>query len=251
LSISNDAISAIVYLGTKSPDPAVRGSAWLASRRIAIDNPSLVQALMQSLAGDPDDSVRAQAAFALHSHLDEPGVLAALQQAAREDPSREPTVVCCIFTVREAALRASIANRDFRAWTRSMLFDTSLPARSRLLHVLTSTPDERLAMLTDSAADREAARVVFDIGRREQNPKVRQMAWESLRSAAPDDAFLAVLLGDLGGHPDEYVRAAAARVLTDYAGNPDVREALERATDDQSTEVRRVAIDALKRADQH
>jgi HEAT repeat protein len=93
--------------------------------------------------------------------------------------------------------------------------------------------------------------VVFDIGRREQDPKVRQMAWNSLRMGAPDAAFLPVLLEDLTGHADQYVRAAAGQVLAGHAGNPDVRQGFERAQDDQSMEVRRVAIDALKRADRH
>jgi HEAT repeat protein len=84
--------------------------------------------------------------------------------------------------------------------------------------------------------------VVFDIGRREQNPRVRAMAWDSLRGAPPNEAFVPVLIADLTGHPDKDVRALAAQVLERYAGNPDVHAAFEQALIDQSIEVRRIAV---------
>jgi hypothetical protein len=234
-----DVIAAIVQLGARSSDADVRGGIWAGVRDFAIDDPSLVQALMQSLSSDKDESVRSQAATTLNRFLDKPGVLAALQRAAAEDSSRESRVACCILTVREAAERASIATRDLRGWARSTLFDESLPARSRLLHVGGWSPDGRFSMLSQS--DGEAARVVFDIGRREQNPAVRAMAWDSLRGAAPNESFVPVLVEDLTGNPNQNVRANAAQVLQKYADNPDVRRAFERALNDQSIEVRRIA----------
>lgn len=236
-----DVVAAMVWLGTKSPYADVRSTAWGVSRDFEIDDPVLVQALLQSLAGDPVNEVRYQAALALNRHLDKPGVLAGLQRAAAEDPDGEPRDDCCIPTVREAAQQAVIASRDFRQWARDTLFDESLPARARLAHVTGGNPNGL------AQSDPEAARVVFDIGRLEQNPRVRAMAWDSLRGAAPNDAFVPVLIGDLTGHPDKEVRALAAQVLERYAGHPDVRAAFEQALNDQSIDVRRIAVHMTRR----
>jgi hypothetical protein len=236
-----DVVAAMVWLGTKSPYVDVRSTAWGVSSYFEIDDPVLVQALLLSLAGDPVDEVRFQAALTLNRHLDKPGVLAGLQRAAAEDPDGEPKDDCCIPTVREAAQRASIASKDFRQWARATLFDESLPARSRLAHVTGGNPNGL------AQSDPEAARVVFDIGRHEQNPRVRAMAWDSLRGAPPNEAFVPVLIGDLTGHPDKDVRALAAQVLERYAGNSDVHAAFEQALNDQSIEVRRIAVHMTQR----
>lgn len=231
-----DVVAAMVWLGTKSPYVDVRSTALGISGQFEIDDPALVQALLLSLAGDPADVVRRTVASTLNRYLDKPGVLAGLQRAAAEDPDGEPKDDCCIPTVREVAQRASIASKDFRQWARDTLFDESLPPRSRLLNVTGGSPTGL------AQSDPAAARVVFDIGRLEQNPRVRAMAWDSLRGAAPDDAFVPVLIGDLTGHPDEEVRTLAAQVLERYADNPDVRAAFEQALNDQSLEVRRIAV---------
>jgi hypothetical protein len=236
-----DVVAAMVWLGTKSQYVDVRSTAWGVSSYFEIDDPVLVQALLLSLAGDPVDEVRYTAALTLNRYLDKPDVLAGLQRAAAEDPDGEPKNGCCTPTVREAAQRASIASKDFRQWARATLFDESLPARSRLAHVTGGNPNGL------AQSDPEAARVVFDIGRHEQNPRVRAMAWDSLRGAPPNEAFVLVLIGDLTGHPDKDVRALAAQVLERYAGNSDVHAAFEQALNDQSIEVRRIAVHMTQR----
>jgi hypothetical protein len=242
-AFDKEVIAAAVQLGTKSQDSDTRSGVWASMR--GINDPSLAQPMMQSLANDPDGDVRMQAAFSLNLFLDIPGVREALLRAAAEDPSREPQVACCIYTVREAAERASIADKDLKAWMRSKLLDESLPARSRLLNAGTSTPDSRFQFLSASDMGPDGVRAIFNIGSNEQDPRVRQMAWGTLERVAPDDTFMPVLLGDLTSHPDEYVRSAAAKVLKNYQGNPSVREALERARSDSSMAVRREAGAAL------
>jgi hypothetical protein len=245
--LDKEVIAAAVQIGTKSPDAHTRSGVWAFLR--GIEDSSLAQPLMQALANDPDATVRMQAAFALNTFLDVPGVREALLRAASEDSSREPEVACCIWTVREAAERASIADQDMKAWVRSRLHNESLPARSRLLDLQAIVPDGRFGALV-SVADMgtDAPRVIFDIGRNEQNPKVRQMAWRALQFAAPDEAFLPVLLGDLTSHPDEYVRAGAAQVVANYASNSAAHDALDRARSDSSIWVRRAAGSALEKS---
>jgi HEAT repeat protein len=240
-----DVVAAAVQLGSKSADASIRGSMWASLRQV--DDPQLIQPLLHALANDPDASVRMQAALSLNTFLDRPGVREALQRAAVEDPAGAPTVICCILTVREAAERASIPDAEMRNWVRGRLLDENLPARSRLLPLVNGTPDGRVAGLSIDQFGGDAQRVAFDIGRREQDPRVRQMAWDVLARAAPDDAFVPVLLGDMSSHPDEFVRGAAAQVLRNYVHSANVREAFERALNDPSMQVRRIAASVLQR----
>jgi hypothetical protein len=234
-------VAAAAQLGTKSAYAGVRQTVWAILRNVDLTDPSLVQPLLQALANDPDADVRMQAALTLNTFLDRPGVREALQRAAAEDPSRQPAASCCILTVREAAQRASIADEGFHDWVRSKLFDESLPARSRLLNLQSASPDGRFPTLSIGEFGTEASRVVFNIGRYEQDPQLRAMAWGILQRALPDEVFVPVLVGDLSNNPDEYVRASAAQVLTRYVRNPVAREALERARNDPSLAVRRIA----------
>lgn len=238
-----EVLAAAASIGVKAKDKDARVAVWAVLRKI--NDPSLVQPLLQVLAGDEDASVRYQAALSLNTFLDQPGVRDALLRAAAEDPQQVPEVPCCILTVREAALRASVANKDFREWVRSSLFDDSLPTRSRLMSLQNSSPDGRFVALSIADFGAEAAQVVFDIGRREQDANLRGMAWNTLWRAAPDDSFLPVLISDLANHPSELVRAPAARVLGRQANNAEVRAALERALHDSSTHVRRYASEGL------
>jgi HEAT repeat protein len=235
-------IAAAVQLGTKSSDAGAREAIWAGLRHVG--DPALLQPLLHTLAADPEAGVRYQAALDLYAFLGQAGVREALQRAVTEDPAPEPQAACCIMTVREAAQRSLIADKDLRGWVRSTLLDESLPTRSRLLSLQGGTPDGRL-MVTIAAYGSQEARIVFDIGRREQNPRVRSMAWNTLSDAAPDEAFFPVLLGDLASYPDEWVREAAARVLEKSADKPEVRAAFERALDDPSINVRSVATRAL------
>jgi len=237
-AFDKDVVGAAVQIAAKSANADTRESLWAGLR--GVHDPQLVQPLLQALVSDPAASVRRQAATSLHTFLDVPGVREALQRAAAEDPDSEPAMVCCVESVREAADRAAVADDDFHSWVRSRLLDADLPPRSRLFAMAPFTSDGRMVHSLAKVGE-DAAGIVFDIGRREQNPQVRRLAWDVLRSAKPDPTFVPVLLGDLNNHPDEYVRASAARLLTRHAGSAEVREALERAADDPSMEVRRAA----------
>jgi HEAT repeat protein len=225
-------------MGSKSVNADIRSSIWASMR--GVDDASLVQPLLDALARDPDANARMQAALNLNTFLDRPGVREALLRAATQDSSKDAAMVCCVLTVREAAERASVADTDFKAWVNGRLLDSSLPNRSRLMNLQGGAPDGRFLTLSVADFGPDAAAAVFDIGRYETNPGVRRMAWNALQHAAPNDAYVPVLLGDLTSSPDEYVRASAAQVLTSYTGNPQVRAAFERARSDPSMAVRRV-----------
>jgi hypothetical protein len=242
----SEVLAAAASIGVKSKDAQARSAVWAVLRKV--NDPALVQPLLQVLASDDDASVRYQAALSLNIFLDQPGVREALLRAAAQDPQREPEVPCCMLTVREAAQRAAVANQDFREWVRQTLLDESLPTRSRLLSLQNSSPDGRFPGISVADFGSDAARVVFDMGRREQDPQLRAMAWNTLWRAAPDDSFLPVLISDLASHASELVRARAARVLAGQVSNPDVRVALERALNDSSIDVRRYASEALAAA---
>ncbi|MEO8315382.1 MAG: HEAT repeat domain-containing protein [Pseudomonadota bacterium] len=239
-TFDKDIIAAAVQLGTKSSSASTRVSAWVLLRGSA--DPDLVPPLLQALAGDSDTTVRMQAATSLNSYLDVPGVRDALLRAAAQDSSREPEVVCCIMSVREAAQRAAVSDADFRSWVQGTLYDETLPARARLVPVMNFSPDNRFMTLSISDFGADAARVVFDIGQYEQNPQVRRMAWQVLQRAAPNEAFVPVLLADMTTNPDQGVRSSAAQILERHSGNPEVRKAFERALQDSSMEVRAIAM---------
>jgi hypothetical protein len=185
--------------------------------------------------------MRLQAAYAVRKFLNVPGVRDALLKAAAGDPdSQPPTEGCCFETVREAAERAAVADSDFRAWVRRKLLDENLPARSRLWALQPGSMDGRFVFRISDIGE-DAARIVFNIGRREQESYLRSLAWNILERATPDKDFVAVLLGDLRNHPDGNVRATAAQVLTRHLDNAEVRQELDHALKDPSMEVRRVA----------
>jgi hypothetical protein len=241
-------LAAAATIGVKSADTQVREAVWATMRNFR--EPLLVQPMLQVLASDPEASVRYQVAFDLHAFLDQPGVLEALQRAATGDPSAQ-SMHAGAWSVREAAERAAIADKDFNAWVLARLLDEKLPARARLLNAQASiSPDGRFINFGERGA--EAARAVFEIGRREQDPQVRTMAWNTLWMGKTDEAYVPVMLDDLARHPDDVVRMAAVNVLDTYfrthGDNADVRAALERARSDQSMEVRRRASWALEQA---
>lgn len=236
-----EVIVAAAAIATNSKEPRLRLAVWNHLR--GIGDPSLVQPLLQALAKETERDVRYQMVFTLRTFLGQPGVLEALRRIAAEAP--EATEHPLLMTVPEAALRASIADADFRGWVRSTLFDDSLPTRWRLLN-LRGSVDGRFVTLNDLGKD--AADMAFDIGRREQNWPVRALAWTVLRIAPPDETRIPVLLADMADHPDEEVRANAAWVLEQHVDLPQVREAFDKAQDDPSVQVRRRVSDAISKA---
>ena len=93
----------------------------------------------------------------------------------------------------------------------------------------------------------EAARAVFEIGRRTEDFVLRSRAWYVLGRTSPDAEFARAWIDDLERHPDENVRGAAAAGLAQHSGDAAVRAALERASvEDASQNVRRRALAALQ-----
>jgi hypothetical protein len=241
-ALDSDVIAAAAQLATTSADEDVRESIWAVLR--GTRDKQVVQPLLKALASDPAASIRMQAAFSLRPFLGEPGVREALLRAAAEDADSVPTVACCIYTVREAAERAAVPDPQFREWVRGKLYDESLPVRSRLRPLAPSSMDGRFPSLKDYGAD--AARVVFDLGRQSQDPEIRLMAWDILGHGPADPSFIPQFISDLKDHPDEYVRANAAKLLFPHASDPAVSKALEAARNDPSGEVRIAASGAQR-----
>ena len=106
--------------------------------------------------------------------------------------------------------------------------------------------DGRIVLLHEVDFGAEAARIVFNLGRRSQDPEIRLMAWDILGHAKPDASFNPQFLEDLKGHPNEYVRANAAKLLFPHAADPDVARALEAARSDPSGQVR-IAASGVQR----
>jgi len=235
-------VAAAVNIGSAAPDAMVRLYAWRYLR--GVRDPNLTQALLYSLASDGDARVRCQAALTLGYLLDEPGVRNALMRASLEDPSTEPpTKDGCILSVRAAAERALQSDDELRAASLRTLLDPTLPSASRLAPLYESLDGRGLP----SALDETAAQAVFEIGQRAEDARVRALAWESLRSSVLP-AFKPTLIEDLDRHPSEDVRAAAATALGPYAGEAQVRAALEQARADPALVVRRAAQLALATA---
>jgi HEAT repeat protein len=237
-------VAAAVQIGMTSSDAQARSGAWLGLR--GVDDHYVLEPLLHALANDEDERVRQQAALALSTFLAEPGVKEALQRSAAEDPSHQATADCCIATVREAAQRASLTDDELVRWVRQTVLDDTLSARERLVP-LAVTPDNRWVYVDELGDD--AALAAFDLAARGSgNAGIRGVALEALArtreaagSGAGNPELVARLLSVLATDEDEHVRAAAASVLRPYAGEPDVRAALERALTDSSAYVAQAA----------
>jgi hypothetical protein len=238
---SDDAVvAAATQIAMSSRDARARAVAWVGLR--GIDDPDLIQPLLYSLANDADENVRRAAAFALAYFVDEPGVRDGLARAAAEDPSQDRAGSCCTPTVREAAERSLLSEQELHELALKTVMNEALTDQERL-RPITSSPDGRglRVPLND-----EAARAIFDMGRRSEDAGLRSQAWWSIARAGAHPEFAQVLLADLTSHPEENVRGAAAAGLADYTDDPVVRTGLERAmAEDASQNVRREARAAL------
>jgi HEAT repeat protein len=198
-----------------------------------VENPYLVEPLIDSLTYDSADHIRRQAAASLHTFVAEPRAKAALAQAQVSDPSD---------IVRAAAQRALSTDEEVDQQALQKLLDETLPDRERLMATsLLDGLNARSVRLT-----KEAARAVFDIGVNATDPGIRGMAWSRLNHSDVDDpSFTAVLLDDLANHPNDGVRSMAANALAQYIDDPAVRAALSQADNDASFSVRYAARKAL------
>jgi hypothetical protein len=235
-------VVAAAQIAMASHDAGARASAWVGLR--GVRDPYLVQPLLYSLANDAEEDVRRAAAFDLAYFVDEPSVRDALERAAAEDPSGVRPGQCCTPTVREAARRSLLSDQELRDLAITTVLNDTLTDRERL-QPLVSSPDGRAlpVQLTE-----EAARAVLDLGKSSQDADFRARAWWTLVRASPQPAFAQAFLDDLAHHPEDNVRGAAAAGLAQYADDPAVRAALERAaSEDRSHGVRQRASDALQR----
>jgi len=236
-SYDESVVAAVIQIGMTSRDADARANAWTSLH--FVEDSAVLQPLLYALANDSNERVRAAAARALSTHVDEPGVGDALRRAAAEDPNDQPTVACCIPTVRESArlaLRGGMTPHDA---VRSAVLDESLSPHERLL----LTSPQNLGMRLDQF-DADVARAVFALGVAADDPGLRARAW-GLLEAVREPEFKAPLLEDLARHPAENVRTAAARGLIQLRDEPDVRAALEQALNDSSAGVRRTARASL------
>jgi HEAT repeat protein len=222
-------VAAAVELAAIAPE--WRASIWRSM--YGVENPYLVEPLIDSLTYDSADHIRRQAAASLHTFVAAPRAKAALAQAQANDPSE---------IVREAARRALSTDEEVDQQALQKLLDVTLPDRERLMATsLLEGPSARSVQLTE-----EGARAVFDIGLNATDPGIRGSAWSRLgRSKVDDPSFTSVLLDDLANHPTDEVRSMAAYALAQYIDDPAVREALDQAENDASFVVRYAARKAL------
>jgi len=222
-------VAAAVELAALAPE--LRASIWRAM--FGVENPYLIEPLLNTLVYDTADHRRRAAASALRTFIAEPRVKAALEQAQASDPSQ---------AVREAAQQALLSEENLDQLALQKLLDETLSAQERLAATWRTTGRHaREVPLTD-----EAAWAVFDIGARATDPDIRGMAWGKLgRSRVDDQSFTGVLLDDLANHPSDSVRRMAANALKQYTDDSAVRAGLEQAESDPSFDVRRAARWAL------
>jgi HEAT repeat protein len=228
-AMTDAVVAAAIELATIAP--RLRGMVWYTMR--GVDNPYLIEPLLDSLAYDADEYVRRTAAGALGAFVAEPRVKAALEHAQTNDASE---------AVRDAAQQAFLTDEERDELALETLLDETLPARERLGALLVpqfTGRSMRRVPLTD-----EAARAVFEIGLRSTDAGVRSWAWSNLRRVY-DPSFTDALLDDLANHPSDSVRSQAAGALAQYADDLTVRATLEQAESDPSFEVRRAARRAL------
>lgn len=226
---SDAIVMAAIELATIAPE--WRANIWYAM--YGVDNPYLIDPLLDSLAYDAAEHRRRAAAAALGTFVAEPRVKAALEQARASDASE---------AVREAARDALLTDEERDQLALQKLLDETLPARERLFATsIRAGRNVRSVPLTE-----EAARAVFDIGVTSTDPGIRASAWSRLgRDRVDDPSFMPVLVDDLANNPNDDVRAMAANALKQYAEDSAVRAALERAESDPSFQVRRAARRAL------
>ena len=213
---------AAVDIVTNTVDPEIRGRVWLAMRKV--DDPYLVDPLVDSLLHDDSDYVRLEAVKTLgNSFGRDPKAVAGLEYALVHDLSPQVRANARWESLDEAGRRDYVAGTLLRT-------DLSDAARLELLRGDVSGFHDYI--------DRRAAQALVDISSR-----ARPSAQEPAPSDDPDRVTAAevvpLLLELLTDDADPDVRAAVATALVRHRGEPGVRDALQRAAqDDPSPQVR-------------
>ena len=226
---NDSVVAAAIEIASNADDPNVRMRAW--STLSDVENPAVVQPLLNAMRYDSSEMVRGTAARLLGEYADEAGVRQALEFAATGDEDAG---------VREQAALAALSDQERFARVRATFFDRNLPA------------SERVGALTSHFGrigpglpiDPDIADELLEI---ELDPAVGATWAGTLLYYADelDPKFVDPLLALLAGEPEH--RAFAANVLAHFNDRAAVVEALERALEDPDRTVRNNAQRALER----
>jgi len=235
-----DIVAVALDLATTTDNGSVRARLW--GGMAGIGDPILVAPLLQTLAADPDEDVRLQAARVLQQDFrEEPGVREALSYAMTSDPSatvrKEINFSMLDAAAQTESLRARVLNTSLSAWDRTAAF-------SQLLGNDWNAPPNDL--------DADIVDAMVDVTLNTPTPRARVFALNSLvRSRNDDPRFLDLYLTALERDRDETVRQTAVTGLAQFIDDPAIREALEQAmVNDSSPYIRRTIAETLSREEQ-
>jgi HEAT repeat protein len=206
--VSREIVVAAVDIVRSSDSVYLRKTVW--QQLAHVDDPYLVDPLLESLATDPHWLVRLEAAKALINRIDEPGVREALDFAWTNDRSEE---------VREEIHYSVLSDDDQVQLLRTTVLDPTLPARDRSSAFYALQRDHRDA----EAVDEEVIAAMVDLARSSDESRVRQQVLHLLSSER--DPYLPLLLEALADDRSERVRETVANMLARFLNEPGVREA--------------------------
>ena len=205
-----------------SADPEVRGRAWTAMRKV--DDPYLIEPLVDSVLHDDSDFVRLEAVRTLGSSFGRDAkAIAALEYALVHDLSPQ---------VRANARWESVDEGGRRAYVAATLLRDDLPDA------------ERLELLTADVSgfrgyvDPRAAQALVAIAGRAR-PSTQESTPEESPGRVSATEIVPLLLELLTDSPSEEIRSAMASALMRHRGEAGVQLALQQAArDDPSVRVR-------------
>ena len=230
-------VFAAAQIATNADDSGVRYRVWQELARV--DDPHLIQPLLNSLANDLDEGVRRIAGEnLLKNFVDQPGVRAALEYAAENDPSE---------WTRDRIRLSMLPKEERDVELLAILSDSTKSDNERLAaaHRLRFDESSGLIVGDPEALSREAVIALVDVARNTRSRRTRSDAL-SILSRIDDPYLIELFLIALANDSYEHVRDAAARGLGQFLDETGVREALETASvNDPSPLVRKTASEAL------
>jgi HEAT repeat protein len=237
LTHGSPVVFAAAQIATSADDSEVRYGVWQEMARV--DDPYLIQPLLHTLANDVDDGVRRIAGENLLTNfIDEPGVRAALEHAAENDPSE---------WVRNRIRLSMLPNEERNGELLAILSDSTKSDNERLGAAYELRFDRSSGFIVGGpeALSGEAVIALVDVARSTRNRRTRSEALSILSNI--DDPFLIEpFLIALANDSYEHVRDAAARGLGQFLDQTGVREALEDASvNDPSPLVRKTVSESL------